>query len=168
MGITSHSPRLRKRSSKVSYFRVHSPLLIRCTSLHLLNLFPTTSTFSKHSRNATLKELAEPSMSQTILFLDLPYEIRQLLYKEWFLVDSELWLDHKREGRDKTQAWNGPPIPIALLRTCATIYNEAAPFLYENNKFVTLAQPSWPESMLETIGLTPRGHITVLRLDMAA
>ena len=115
-----------------------------------------------------MKELAEPSMSQTIPFLDLPFKIRQLLYKGWFLVDSELCLDHKREGRDKTQAWNGPPIPVALLRTCATIYNEAAPFLYENNRFVTFAQPSWPESMLEMIGPTPRGHITVLRLDMAA
>ena len=116
-------------------------------------------------------------MSQTVGFLDLPFDVRQLLYKACFAVDSELHLDYKRERHHKNRerkATHKPPSHVAFLRTCKMVHNEATPILYGHNKFVILGRPSrwtWIQAYLgvfikDIIGPTPRQHITNVRIDM--
>ena len=110
--------------------------------------------------------------------MDLPPEIRQLIYKACFLVDDELHLDYKLERRHNTSDWKAhkPLINVAFLQTCKTVHDEATPILYGRNKFVLLGWPSrwtWIQAFFgivikDVIGPTPRQHIANVRIDMTA
>jgi hypothetical protein len=66
-------------------------------------------------------------------FLDLRTELRVCVYHLLFRRESQIWLTGHRahhSGHD----W-GDRIEVGLLLSCRKVYDEAAPVLYDTNKF---------------------------------
>jgi hypothetical protein len=78
-----------------------------------------------------LRVLAKADRDWRFRFLDLPAEIRLLVYQELLFFNyKDFSLDHFDNERKSIT-----PVLPAILRTCKDIHREATPVLYDDNEF---------------------------------
>ena len=124
---------------------------------------------------ATGKEYLPPQFTAPLSFLDLPAEIRLKIYALLFIFPQEITIrceipDYQLEHSYRSQRFRlaknffwlrelAPttllfPVELALLQTCKTVYNEAAPILYGKNTFSFGADAAWEVFLLFSGSLT--------------
>ncbi len=102
---------------------------------------------------------------QIISFLDLPAEVRNLIYKA-ALVTGEIALDPKKQSDNfRILAFYSLPTIVGILRTCKFVHNEALPILYSRNEFSFLGNATNQDHMYQLLGNDTLKHITTLHLD---
>lgn len=139
---------------------------------------------AKRKRGENRKELVTVSTHTDkppprCIFLEIPVEIRIMIYK-LLLISATLIKDaHKLIGPQKSVLVNHCPtiqdIDSAILRTCHLVYQESLPILYKGNKFAfdklkaikDFARYELPEphAFKHLFGLQPApyGRLTMLR-----
>jgi hypothetical protein len=119
----------------------------------MVTTFGNAFNFEEMSR--AIQEIPKPkdSTSNTILFLDLPFELRREIYRELYLWDCDLryytilLTNHLRGQYEVQRSWQsfknappfsrgGPACPMGLLVSCKQIYQEAMQTLYGENRLV--------------------------------
>lgn len=99
-------------------------------------------------------------------FLDLPPEIRTLIYKTLFVMPDSLYLYHNGERMEPLT-----PCPthwLALLHANKQIHDEARSVLYGHNTFFLEAPNDFHpylSQFLERIGSVNAGHLRKLSVD---
>lgn len=138
-----------------------------------------------HSMPATRKESLPPKSSMSLSFLDLPAEIRLEIYALLLVFPQEVTIrreisEHHLEHEYQLERpppfqrfrlannffWLREiapnnllyPVELALLQTCMTLYNEAAPILYGKNTFSFGTDAAWEVFQLFTERLTKNKH----------
>ena len=132
-----------------------------------------------HAMPATGKEYLPPQCTAPLSFLDLPAEIRLEIYALLFIFPQEVTirreiprnqLEHPHHSQRFRLANNffwlrelAPdnmlfPVELALLQTCKTVYNEAAPILYGKNTFSFGADAAWEAFLLFSESLANKKH----------
>ncbi|CAA9959910.1 hypothetical protein PTMSG1_03318 [Pyrenophora teres f. maculata] len=138
--------------------------LIYTPAFHLAVALATfkTSMVSPYVRNGSIEWIASAKNDeQKMGFLDLPRELRDLIYEFAFRAEGAILIysrdpyavrplakamniRHKGSGPIEPEPMRNGQIPVALVRTCRQLYAECSPVLYGINTFAF-----WTSSNLE-------------------
>ena len=128
---------------------------------------------------ATRKVSLPPQSTALLSFLDLPAEIRLEIYAFLFVFPQEITIrreipEYQPKHPLRSQRFRlannffwlrelAPnnllfPVELALLQTCKTVYNEAAPILYGKNTFSFGTDAAWEVFLQFSESLTNKKH----------
>ncbi|KAK6865468.1 hypothetical protein PG995_001996 [Apiospora arundinis] len=88
-------------------------------------------------------------------FLDLPREIRNMIYRELLVRPQMFEFEHGMATAGRPillRHSNDPPLAISLLRTAKLVHAEAASTLYEKNLFELPVDDATYRAFFEAIG----------------
>lgn len=111
--------------------------------------------------------VAGSTKPQSLAFLNLPYDIRLLIYEAVLLCDDKIAVDvynpltshHGLNGRLHLS------INVKLIRTCKAVYEEAFPMLYSKNQFLFTGNARTAIAVDRLISRKARSHLTTVHLD---
>ena len=108
------------------------------------------------------------------VFLDLPGEIRNLIYEHMFVLrDATIKIEPYRSKRHPHRLFDAtihPSLSVTLFRTCRQVYEEAASVLYGKHIFhaeVTNARHPLFDLSKAMLGQTPVRHVKKLDIKIA-
>ena len=100
-----------------------------CTIAELQHFVNARGLPQANKRNELARTLRKADLDTTFRFLDLPPELRNIIYKRMLEVEDGPYEFKYRAMRRRIKA------PLVILATCKQIYQEAHQFAYEKTFF---------------------------------